>query len=694
MFRYSGFPAVRHGWVLVALAAVSTPVLAQTPAADAVQLEEVSVVAVKDSADKLATPVSVMSRKQLVEEGAGTLGEALNGLPGVHMDSFGGGVSRPVVRGQSQPRVTVLSSGSALLDASDVSPDHAITADPLLAERIEVIRGPATLLYGGGAIGGVVNVVDNKVPSQLPEGGSDGQLVLRGDTVADARSTAGEISTRLGELPLVLHAQGSFRHAGDYRVPDLKEMRVDGSHARSNNTSFGLSWVKDWGYLGLAYSQRSDNYGLPGHSHEFEGCHPVAGQLDAACGAGGHHHHGHHHPAPEIDLDSSRYDLRAAVEQPFAGFSELRFRASYTDYQHDEVEIGEGVTTTFSDSGYQARVELEHQPVAGFTGTIGMAYADTQAAALGVEGLYPEVDSTKAALFVVEHYQLNDQWLLQAGARQAWQEHSPSNDMPSYSDSSTALSAAAIWSFRPDWALTLSVAHSERLPTPQELYADGAHIATNTYECGLLPSLYTCGGGANDRESIARESSLNYELGLRKTKGRITFGLSAYVNQVDDYIYARTLDSVETFRLIKYSQADVTFQGLEGEVSYRLNKALKVTAFGDVVLGELRDGGNELPRIPAARVGGRLNYVDGRLDGELELYRVAEQEHIAGFESVTPGHTMANLTLNYYLGNGQTRVFARASNLLDEQVWNHASFLASSVPQPGRNLTLGMSYSF
>lgn len=702
MFYFSPLPGRRTRLFISVLALSVAPVVTQAaPQSTAdtstlIVLDNISVVAVKDSTQKIAAPVSIKSRDELIAQGATTLGAALNGMPGVNADIFGGGASRPVIRGQTEPRIDILSGGLSVLDASDLSPDHAVTVDPLLADRIEVIRGPATLLYGGGAIGGVVNVVDNKVPTKLPEGGTDGQLILRGNTVAEGRAAAGQITTQVNDSNLLLHAQGSFRKADNYHVPNLEEPKMEGTFANSNAISLGLSWLlEDDGYIGLAYSDRSDTYGLPGHSHEFEGCHPVAGKLDAACGAGGHHHHGHHHPAPEINLDSSRWDLRGALNAPLPGIAQLRFRASYTDYQHNEVEIGEGVVTTFTDKGYQARIELQHQPLGNFTGTLGFEYADTTSSTVGEESILPKVDSQSAAVFVVEHYSVNDQWQLQAGLRQEWQQHSPVNgNSPDYSDSSTAVSGAAIWSFQPGWSLTMSVAHSERMPSAQALYANGVHIATNTYECGMLPSYYTCGGPANDRSSVSKEASLNYEIRLQKEVGRTTFAVSAYVNRIDNYIYARTLDQVEQFRLIKYSQRNAEFRGLEGDVSFAMTQHLDFTLFGDITHAEFRSNGDEVPRIPAARFGGRINYVMGRFDGELAIYRVNSQTHIAGFETDTPGYNMANVTLNYYLHDGRTRLFLHGANLFDQQAWNHASFLANKVPLPGRNLTVGVSYDF
>lgn len=608
-----------------------------------------------------------------------------------------------MIRGQTAPRVKVLSDSSAVLDASDISPDHATTVDPLLGERIEVLRGPATLLYGGGAIGGVVNVLDNKIPNRLPENGLEGKVLIRGNSVANEQVGAGAISGQVG-ANLVLHAEGSYRDAENYKAPDQEESRVDATFARSKNGSVGASWVTDSGYVGVAYSYRDDHYGLPGHNHEYEGCHPHGSALH--CGSHDHdegdaddhahdHDHDHEHVA-SINLRSKRYDLRGDYNDPFAGISRIRFRANYTDYSHDEVD-GEEVTTTFANKGHDSRVELEHVPFGAFTGVFGLQHSDTTFSAKGVEAFLPTVDTRSTGVFLVEHVEINPQWHLELGGRHEWLVHQPRDDArnrPKFDDTASSFSGAAIWSFRPDMSLTLSLSlsRSQRLPHAQELYARGIHMATNTYECGLLPNALTCGGAANDA-GYGKETSKNAELMLRKTEGPLTFSLGALANNVENYIFARILDQYESFRLIKYTQAEVEFRGLEAELKYQFTDALSATVFGDRTRAKFTDGG-DVPRIPAARFGGRANLVLGQFDGELELYRVNKQSHIADYEFESPSYDMLNATLSYTLLSGSTRVFLRGNNLLNETIWNHSSFLASTVPLPGRNFSVGLSYNF
>lgn len=665
------------------------------------------------TASDIATPVSVVTHDQLAS-GATTLGQALAGQPGIHADSFGGGSSRPVIRGQAAPRVKVLSDGSEVMDASAISPDHAVTVEPLLSEKIEVLRGPSTLLYGSGAIGGAINVLDNKIPTRMPDNGLEGEVSLRANTVADEKAAAAAVTVGLGEQ-FALHVEGLKRDANDYKVRGLDEKRVDGSYATGENASIGLSWIGERGFAGLAFTQRKDEYGLPGHSHEYESCHPHGTHLH--CGNhdehsheeeghdhegeeahnhddGHDHEHDHdHETAPWIELDSKRVDFRAEYAQPFTGFDKIRVRAGYTDYQHDEIEEG-AIATTFTNKGYDGRIELTHVPVGGLEGVLGLQYARSDFEASGEEAFLPKTLTENISAFLLEHYQWKDMHF-ELGARQEWQTINPEQGLAKFStqdydDTATSASFAATWEFVPDYALALSLSHAERMPNAQELYANGGHFATNTYELG----------DAN----LSNEKSNSVELSLRKTAGDFTFGLSAYHNQVDDYIYAKTLDKYENFRLIQYTQADAVFDGFEAESTYRIDDTYSTTLFGDYVRAELdssnAQGNRNLPRIPAARVGSRVqanwDALGGELGGSLEYAHVFKQNDIADYESTTAGYNLINATLAYdgeLNARNSYRLYLQMNNLLDEKYYSHSSFL-SAIPQPGRNFTAGVQLKF
>ena len=670
----------------------------QTASADAETSLETIVVsasAMKEDAASLAASHSLLAGEELFERSQATLGDTLSTLPGVNSDDFGGGSSRPVIRGQTAPRVAVLSDSALLFDASDVSPDHTVTAEPLLVRTVEVLRGPATLLYGSGAIGGVVNVLDRKIPEAAPQRRIEGSIGVRGTSVSDEMAGAIE-ATAQATGHVVIHAEAMMRDADDYRVRGQDEPRVNGTYAGSAIASLGASWVTGSGYAGIAYSYREDAYGIPGHSHEYDDCQAH----DAILHCASHEHDGEvehehdHAEVPEISLLSKRVDLRGEISEPFAGVERIRLRASHTDYRHDELEEGQ-VATTFLNEGYEARIEVQHAPAGVLEGVVGVQYVDTESAALGAEAFLPTVQSRSLGVFAVEHVEVGERWHFELGARHEWQELEPVDDghgRPAFDDTALSLSAAGLWEFVPQWSLTLALTRSERSPTPQELYARGIHLATNTYECGLMPHPSTCGGPENDAD-LETETSSNVELMLEKSVGVLTLSINAFRNEVDGYIYARTLDQFEDFRLVKYTQADARFTGAEAEATYRITEAVSATVFGDFVRAELVNGGN-LPRIPAARLGTRLRAEAGSWGGELEYCRVDEQDDVADLESRTAGYDMLNLTLSYRPRAGTYSVFLRGTNLLDEIAWNHASYLAQVVPQPGRGLTVGWRQTF
>lgn len=660
----------------------------------------VTALGIDESADLIVAPFDVLAREELLSRG-GTLGDLLNGLTGVHADSFGGGASRPVIRGQTAPRTKILSDGNSILDASDVSPDHAVTVDPLLAQRVEVLRGPATLLYGGGAIGGVVNVLDDKIPTAMPEKGYEGFAALRGNTVADEQAGAFSVTGRATDN-IALHFETSLRDADDYKVPDFDESRVDGTFSENKNSSFGASWIGERGFVGLAYSYRGDEYGIPGHNEEYLDCHPHGIELHC----GGHdeedehdHDHGHdeeEHAVPFVDLTSKRVDLRGEYLNPFAGINKVRFRASTTDYKHTEFEEDE-VGAVFGNRGHEARIEFDHSAVMGWQGLFGIQVSDSTFKNAGEHIFMPTVDSSATGVFVVEHYQLNDSWHLEAGARYDRQKHTPVNDTrnrPSFSDSAFSYSGAAIWNVSADTILSLTYARAQRLPHAQELYSRGVHVASNTYECGLIAHPLTCGGLTNNQD-IKKETADNFELGLRKVDGAFTYGFSLFRNKVDDYIYARTLDQYEDFRLIKYTQRDAEFTGYEAELGYQFNDVLSATVFSDYVrVGLMSD--DRLPRIPPRRSGARVNAeLASGYSAELEYYRAAKSSRVADFETAQPAYDMLNLSANYSFGSdGRYQLFLRGSNLLDEEVRNQSSFLADVIPLPGRNVSTGFKLDF
>ena len=639
---------------------------------------------------EMTTPVTVLEGDALVLRRAATLGETLEGEPGMRSSHFGAGASRPIIRGMDGPRVKVLSDGSEVHDASTISPDHAVAVEPMLSQQIEVLRGPSALAYGGGTVGGVVNVLDRKIPTAMPENGLEGSVELRAGSAA--REVAGAFEVTAGSGNIAIHAEGVKRDASDYRVGSgwAQGRRVDGSYNQTDTGSVGLSWIGDKGYIGLAYTSQRNTYGLPGHNHSFEGCHTHGDHLHCPDDGHGHTHaedvgHGDEHSeegVPFVKLRSERWDLRGEVRAPLPGITALRVRASHTDYQHDEIE-GDTVSTRFQNKARDGRVELQHEPIAGWRGLLGVQASQRDFSALGEEAYVQPTETRRQSVFVLEEYRLGD-WRFEAALRHEWQRVRAEASQVEVKHAGTSASLGTVWRFTPGYSLGASYTQAHRLPTAEELFADGLHMATSTYERG--------------NPDLRRETARNIDLTLRKLAGDTTFSVSAYRNAMRNYIYANTVDEHEGLQLIDYTQRNAVFTGIEGQVHQRINSLWGVALFGDHVRARLdSDTGNRnLPRIPASRVGVRLDARWQALSGELEWYRVARQNRLADFETSTPGYTMLNLSVLYQVSQGRypVQVYLKANNLTDTLAFAHTSFIKNAAPLTGRNLTAGLRVSF
>jgi len=646
--------------------------------------------------DDMVTPVTSLGGGELVRARESTLGETLAHQPGITSSHFGAGASRPVIRGMDGPRVKILSDGAEIQDASTISPDHAVAFEPVLAERIEVLRGPSSLAYGGGAVGGVVNIIDRKIPTVMPAKGLEGSAEVRANSAAREKTGAFEFTTAAGSN-LALHLEGVKRDADDYRVgKDWSEGRhVLGSYKETETGTVGLSWIGQNGFIGAAFTKERTEYGIPGHNHEFEGCHPHGAHLHCdeheeeghdhdEEGHDDEHEHEHEHSeVPVVKLDSERWDIRGEYRNPVAGIERVRMRASFTDYVHDELEENV-VSTSFRNKGHDARLEAVHAPFAGWRGVFGLQTTRRDFSAVGEEAYVPPTLTRKHAAFLTEEYKLQD-WRFEAALRHEWQDIKV--DAPGLRDNDargTSVSVGAVWKLAPEYSLRGSLSRSHRLPTAEELYADGVHLATATYEIG--------------NQDLEKETSNNVDLTLRKFAGDTTFSVSAFHNKVDNYIYAHTLDNHEGFQLVEYAQRDATFTGLEGELRQKLSANYSATLFGDYVRARFDegDGSRNLPRIPAARIGVKLDADWNAWHGMVELYRVGKQDKLAEFETETAGYNMLNIGAHYAtrIGGVPTQFYARLNNLTDELAYSHTSFIKNAAPLTGRNLTAGIRVIF
>ncbi|MDM1755026.1 TonB-dependent receptor [Acinetobacter towneri] len=713
--------------ITLSIFSVLAPAAFANTESSSTQLETIQLQAhplVQTAAD-FAVADHVIDQKTLAERST-TIGDAMADELGVYSNQYGSGSSRPVIRGQDGPRVKVLQHASETADVSTLSPDHAITVDPILAKQVEIIRGPSTLLYGAGTVGGLVNVTDQKIPTQMPNNGLEGQVGLRYNTGSDEKLASAGVTAALSDQ-FSLRIEGSKRKANDYITPNYwvehhndeaghddhdhghnnpahdhddedthfdKARRVDNTFAEGQTVNIGGSWIHDRGFVGLSYSNRQDKYGLPGHSHEYHDCHPHGNKLhcgshDPAPQPDPHDEHEHTHGGPWIDLESHRYDLRTELDQPFAGFEKLRAHASFTDYEHDELEENK-VISNFRSKGYDARLELVHQPIAGWEGVFGTQYSQQKIDLTGQVEQHgdhshetvpmPDTKTQKYSLFGLEHKQFGDVHV-ELGARVEHQKIDVDAQKKDYSDTGVSASAAANWQFAPNYKLSLTGSHQQRLPLAQELYANGIHFATNTYERG--------------NANLDVEKSNNLELGLHYEADKLDYSLHVYHNWFDNYIYGATTDHKETFRLIDYQQDKAKFYGTEAKLGYQISPDYKLSVFGDYVRGEIDN--QNAPRVPAGRLGTKVdaNFADG-WSGMAEYYRVFKQDKVAYLEQETAGYNMVNVGVAYagnYANKQDYRVYFKANNLLDDEVYSHASFL-SNIPQVGRNFTVGVEFGF
>lgn len=633
-------------------------------------------------AQQMTTPAAVLDGDALVLRREATLGDTLDSLPGVRASGFGAGASRPQIRGLDGARVRVMSDGVDVLDASTLSQDHAVSVEPLLTERIEVLRGPATLLYGGGAIGGVVNLIDKKVPTYVPANGYEGEVELRANSVAN--EGAGLLGLTVGQGNVALRVEGVKRQADDYELPDSSDKQL-GAYNDTESYSLGGSFIGARGYLGLAYSRQENRYGLLAHEHVE--CDPHGDHWH--CGDHGHGHdhdhddHEHEDEAvPYITLRQNRWDLRGELNDPLPGFELARLRVGHSDYRHAEMEAGEAAAI-FDNQASEARVELTHRPLFGWHGVLGGQTTRRDFQRWTAENPMPQTLTRNHALFLLEEYTAGA-WRYELGSRYEWQDIDADAGAPDTEHSGVSLSAGVVWTFAPEYSLGVSLSRSQRLPSAEELYAYGPHAASRTIEKG--------------NPQLEEETARNAEITLRKFAGATTFSLGLFHNQVADFIYAADLgrNPGGGYREVEYRQAEALLTGFEGEIRHQFTEATALTLFGDRVRGRLKDGG-DLPRIPADRLGLRLEQELGNgVSGDLSFQRVQRQDRLAEFETETAGYNLlaAGLSWQGALSEGDWLVYLKADNLLDVEARQHSSLIKDEVVLPGRNLTLGTRFTF
>jgi iron complex outermembrane recepter protein len=622
---------------------------------------------------EIAQPVTVLAAEELQLRRQPTIGETLNEQPGVTSTYFGPGASRPVIRGLGGDRIRILEEGIGAGDASNMSPDHAVSIEPSAAEQIEIIRGPATLLYGSNAVGGVVNVLQNRVPARSPGTALTGTVDLGFSTVASERSGAFRAGGEEGKL--VWSVQGSRRTTDDYEVPGGSGVDEHGvlenSALSTGSASAGISWIGSRGFLGVAVSGYETRYGIPGHG---------------AHGDDDDHGDEEEEEGVEIDLEQRRFDLSGEMRTPFRGVRSLRIRGGVTDYRHFEIEEGE-IATTFENDAWETRIEALHDPIGRVTGAVGLQFVHRDFGAFGEEAFVPPSKTDTRALFVFEEVPSGD-LTFQFGARYENQDITVRHDeLPDRSFAGVSASLGAVWRVNGAWSVGTNLARAVRLPTAEELYSDGPHLATASFEVG--------------DPDLDEETSLGLDLSIRRLSGRITGELNLFANRFSDFIFTSpTGEEEDDLPVFAYGQQDARFSGAELHADIDLIHAhphrLELELSADWVRAELASSGEPLPRISPARFGVGLRYAAENVWGLAEVRRVTRQNRVADFEEPTDGYTMLNASVGYrFLArNTLHELMLRGTNLTDELARSHVSPLKNVAPLPGRDFRLSYRLVF
>lgn len=668
----------RSSLLLFALAALAraqtTPAASPVPGDAQVHLETVVITAspLDRSPDEISTPTSVLAAAALDQRRQSTLGETLAGLPGVDSTYFGPGASRPVIRGLGGDRVRVLTGGVGTLDASVVSPDHAVSLEPLLIERVEVVRGPATLLYGGGAIGGVVNVVDGRIPEELPPAAVTGRFEVRGTSAADERAAAGVLAGAAGRWAWRL--DGFRRTTGNVKIPGLAptpakaaeliaagQTPADGvlinSATAAGGGAGGLSYLGRAGHFGVAYSGFDSLYGTVAE------------------------------PDVRIELKQRRVDLHGEWLEPAGWVRAVKFEAGFGAYRHDELE-GADLGTRFTNRGYEGRLEFLHGPTGSFEGALGLQAQRSDFAAMGEEAFLPPTVTNDRAVFLYEET-VRGPVTWQFGARAGRQTITPEagSGLAQSRHSTTAFTGGAVWKLNEEYALAVSLSLNERAPNAQELHAHGPHVGTNAYEVG--------------EAGLVAEKSTGFDVSLRRRRGFVTGELSIFLNRFDGYIYEEAtgamMDGLPVFAFV---QRGAELCGGEMEAVFHLQETKEAVTHlrlsADMVRATNTTNGTPLPRTTPVRFGAGLDWRRGPWAVTADWRQVRRQDRVAAGETPTTGYDLGSAQVTWRFGLGRTKgeLFLRATNLLDETARVHASFLKDIAPLPGRDATAGVRLNF
>ena len=673
-----------------------------------IELEPVIVTApLQQKVSETAVPVTVLEGEELTMKMGHTVGDTLIQEQGITSQTFGPGVGTPVIRGQSGTRVRVLSNGIGSNDVSQLSPDHATAIEPFMVDRIEVLRGPATLLYGSGAMGGVVNVIDNRIPVLMPDKPVGGAVEQSYNSVSDETSTG--LKAEGGAGHVAFHLDGLYRNSNNLHIggqaidanaaesndPSLKVIQnsygvIPNTNTQTFNGSAGISAVRDPGFAGIAINQLHNNYGIPPD------------------GSGG--------PNTRINLEQTRYDFKSELKNPFRFAESLRMRLGYIDYQHTELDGGLP-GTAFTNKSYEGRMELTHKPIGLFRGALGFQALASDFTATdfgGLNTIVPQSQINSYGVFGVESfnygpvaYQLGTRVEASSIDPQAASNYSPPNGVPvssTYNYTPVSASASGLWKIDKRNSLDLAVTRSQRAPQVQELFSNGFHDATRSYEVG--------------DPNLQMETSYNLDLGYKFNANWMQAEFDLFHNWANNYIYQqRTGQFVQQnpdtggadacppqdtncTAVVQSYQANAIFKGFESKLIFPVMEnrfgLVDLTLFTDYTRGTFVNGGNVL-RMPPLRFGFQWDYTKQQWSGNLRFTRAQAQNDPGANDTPTAGYYLLTLSGQYQIKDfhdAKIMLFAKGNNLLNENIRNSVSYLRNFSPEPGRGAEVGIRISY
>lgn len=633
--------------------------------------------------NELSQPWIVLHDAALDNIRTASLGETLNWQPGISSTHFTAGASRPVIRGQEGQRVSILANGLGSQDLSNTSGDHAVSIDPLLVEQVEILRGPANLLYGGNAIGGVVNVVDGRIPRSNP-GKITGAFVSEYQSVSD-----GKYAGFKADIPaeqLVIHVDGIIRKTDDYDTPDFtpvaggaKTSKVDNSDTELKTGAIGLSYVDKRGYFGGSFSKLDSEYGVLTEGGK----------------------------APFIKLEQNRFVLEGQRKLDAEYIDSISGSYAYADYEHSEFEAPGVLGTGFELNAHETRWELKHTPTAGLQGVLGFQYNLDEVHTPTAESIFKgnnvnRVNNNRKALFILEEMPLREDLRWEVGARVEWSDYDVSGAAPTVRNRNfTALSGSTglTLNLSKEYSLSGNFAYAERAPAAEELYSNGVHEATESYTIG--------------RDSLNKEESLGFDVTLRRNQGSVTGELTFFANQFDNFIFQQATgrqvneDGVnpvpagdEPFTERRYTGVEALFYGFEASAETMLweqgSQSLTLRGIADYTRAKNESTNDDLPRIAPMRAGGELAYAHAEFSAMLQVRHAFKQDAVPTGENTTPSYTLVNLRSTYILPveRNQLEVFAGIDNITNELAYISSSFRKEKAPMPGRSFNLGFKYLF